>query len=238
MNDIPTYIDRVVAFIDILGFREVVRSLKDNPELHQKLHYALSRIGSVRYNQQSKVSEQSDLEVSVFSDAIAISCRPDSTVSLILTSGQLQADLLMVGILTRGGIAMGPTIHQGEMIYGEGMVRAYRLESSAAFFPRIVVDISVMTLLPEEITNKYLASDVDYLSFINPFAFEAFPSNAEALSSDGYDPRDAYFDMVKNGLMEGRARCSEIDHIAKWDWMGRRYREAHDAYRNTIANDV
>ncbi|NTW76953.1 MAG: hypothetical protein HGB33_04110 [Syntrophaceae bacterium] len=232
MNDIPTFNDRVVAFIDILGFREIVRSLEGDPELHRELHYALSRIGWILNEKKSKSREKDDIEVSVFSDSIAISCeqKTDSIVNLIMTSGQLQADLLMVGILIRGGVAAGQTIHEKEMIYGEGMIRAYRLESSAAFYPRIVVDESVVKLLPEKIKTRFLASDVDYLFFINPFEFPAYPGNAEELASDGFDPREEYFKMVEDGLTKGRERCSEIDQIAKWDWMGGRYRTAYDDY--------
>jgi hypothetical protein len=41
-------------------------------------------------------------------------------------------------ILLRGGIAKGGLFHENDIIYGEGLTKAYLLESKLANFPRII----------------------------------------------------------------------------------------------------
>ena len=140
MHQPPGYMERIVAFVDILGFGALVSSLSSNPELHGRLHYALTYIKSYRASSHSENSAQSNLEISVFSDSIAISSEPLDAFRVIWSCGWLNAELLQAGILTRGGISIGPTIHKDDVLYGEGMLKAYKLESNAAIYPRIVVD--------------------------------------------------------------------------------------------------
>lgn len=53
---IPNYQDRIVAFIDILGFKNLVRSLPENQELFKKLNYALHRIKYVEISSKDDIS--------------------------------------------------------------------------------------------------------------------------------------------------------------------------------------
>jgi len=69
----------------------------------------------------------------------------------------LQRGFLSVGLRTRGGICRGRLVHTNNFVYGEGMVRAYRLESRVAVFPRTVIDQDVVdTLLSEAIPKIIL----------------------------------------------------------------------------------
>jgi hypothetical protein len=126
------YEDRLVAFVDILGFSALVASLDTKPELHSRLHYALSYIKSYRESSQTPNTAHTSLEVSVFSDSIAITAEPLDTFSVLWACGWLQAQLLCSGILTRGGIAIGRTFHKEDVLYGEGFLAAYKIETSAA----------------------------------------------------------------------------------------------------------
>lgn len=59
-----------------------------------------------------------------------------------LISGFVQSLLLQYGLLLRGGIAVGKLYHDGEIVYGPGLVKAYELESKLAIYPRIIMDSS------------------------------------------------------------------------------------------------
>lgn len=230
MHQPPLYVERIVAFVDILGFGALVSSLSSNPELHGRLHYALTYIKSYRESSRTENTAHRNLEISVFSDSIAISSQPFDASGVLWACGWLHAQLLYFGILTRGGISIGPTIHKDDVLYGEGMLKAYQLESSAAVYPRIVVDPDILPRLSVGMKNNFLDQDSDGLSFVDPFKFDAMPGGAEDLASDGYDPREVYFDEVGRHIAAAIKGATQVDHLAKWNWLGKRYRTASEKY--------
>jgi len=74
----PKYSERVVAFIDVLGFGALVAQLDPDPSLHAKLHRALSKIRLYKDFSLQEQTAQTNLEVSVFSDSIVISGASDN----------------------------------------------------------------------------------------------------------------------------------------------------------------
>ncbi len=224
-QSIIEYKQRVVAFIDILGFENLVRSLPDNPKLFARLNYTLRRIKYIEKSRSHPNSITSDLEVSVFSDSIAISTKEEKIFSLVWTVGWLQADLMFVGMLTRGGISVGRTIHEDGILYGEGMLSAYRLESKAAIYPRIAIANGLATK-HEKLLKNWIVVDVDSIVYVNPFKFDAVAGGAEELAADGYDPRTVYFKGVREHLINGIANASEEDHLAKYRWLANRFNVA------------
>lgn len=227
MDQTPQFEDRIVAFVDILGFGTLVSSLSTNPELHARLHYALTYIKSHR---ESSHAAHSHREVSVFSDSIVISAEIFDAFEVIWTCGWLHAQLLYSGVLTRGGISIGPTIHKDDVLYGEGMLKAYRIESSAAVYPRIVIDPELLRRLAPGTKKKLLDQDSDGLWFIDPFKFDAMPGGAEELASDGYDPRAIYFEELRKHITAAIEGAKQVDHFAKWNWLANRYSIAFELY--------
>lgn len=74
MTTLENYEDRVVAFIDILGFREIINRTINNPTLTEKVQRVLVRISDVKKDNDHGTLSQKELgkEVSVFSDSIVI----------------------------------------------------------------------------------------------------------------------------------------------------------------------
>ena len=57
------------------------------------------------------------------------------------------------GILIRGGVTLGPLIHESRVMFGGGMIKAYKLESKLAIYPRIVIDdrlVEIVRQMPEQ----------------------------------------------------------------------------------------
>jgi len=221
----PNYNKRVVAFIDILGFENIVRSLPNNAELFNKLNWALHRIKSIEGSKSRPNSVAADLEVSVFSDSIVISSEEERISSLMWTVGWLQAELMYVGIFVRGGIAVGSVVHEDGILFGEGMLSAYRLESKAAVYPRIVISCEVFDKHKQVLAN-WVEIDSDAIVYINMFKFDAVAGNADELAADGYDPRAIYFKELRRHLMNGIETSSEEDHLAKYLWLTCRFNVA------------
>ena len=226
MQEKPIYKDRIVGFIDILGFGTIISSLEKKPELHGRLHSALTQIKSYKMTSQMENTAHSDLEVSVFSDSIVMSADDGNLGAIIWASGWLNAQLLGFGILVRGGISSGKTFHANDILYGEGMMRAYRIESSAAVYPRIVVDPELVDQITNEHWHTFLQIDSDGLWYINPFMFNVTVENASELAADGYDPREAYLDELGRHIENGINDAKQLDHRAKWTWMKQRYKLA------------
>jgi hypothetical protein len=229
----PSYETRLVAFVDILGFSAIVERLDKNPSLHEKLYTALTHIGTYKKNAVVHGEKKRELEVSVFSDSIVMSGDPNSMGYLIWNCGWLQAQLLGLGILTRGGISIGRLIHSNDILYGDGMLNAYRIESSASVYPRIVIDPCLIDKISEKVLTFLLERDADGLWFIDPYAFDATVGNVEALAEDAYDPHDVYLEEVSGHIRDGIKNAKRVDHFAKWSWLKKRHDEALNAYTKT-----
>lgn len=234
MSEVPEYKNKIVAFLDILGFESLIFSLSTQPELHKRINSALKVIKATRDSSLLENTAQRNLEVNQFSDSIAISSEPtmDGFISVIWACGWLQADLLYSGILTRGGISIGPLVHENDLIYGEAMIKAYQIESSVAVYPRIVIDDEVFKHFNVGNNIPYLCRDTDGLWFIDPFEFEASCPGATELAADGYDPREIYFVELGKHIEIGLTTADRVDHKAKWQWLKNRYESAFQFHKN------
>lgn len=213
------YSERIVAFIDILGFRELVRKIGEDDEMRKRLHYSLERMRGFKESSLRNETAQKNLEVSVFSDSIAISGTPDELGTVIWTALGLQANLLAMGVLVRGGIAQGRTFHADDMLYGEGLVRAYDLESKTAVYPRIVLDSQLLEGAQDELKVKFLGLDADGHWYIDPFAMGVLPGNSEALLEDGWDPHLVFLEDFEKKIEHQLAELTDAGQRAKWGWM-------------------
>ncbi|WP_454875679.1 hypothetical protein [Pseudomonas farris] len=222
---------RIVAFVDILGFESLVQKLENDPALHEKLNYALRRIKHLKVSSLEGNTAQSDLEISVFSDSIAISAPKANYHGVIWTAIHLQSDLLTLGILTRGGISCGKTVHEDDILYGEGMINAYKLESRAAIYPRILVDCSVLELLNDGYRSIFLRKDTDGLWHLDPFSIGFLPSGSDALVEDGWDPHEVGLDELKRAIDKSRSDLTNLGQVAKWNWLDEKRQCAVEEYR-------
>ena len=158
------YEPHFTAFIDLLGFADA-SSGGDEFTRAKVLAFLLS-ISSMRgeYDFQSEVLEngtriQIRPTISTFSDHLVISY-PLKRIAAGLGKDNSHAPLhvlhnfsntlkiiavnaLSIGFLIRGGAAIGNLYHSGGIVFGEAMVKAYRLESRTAIYPRVVLSQEV-----------------------------------------------------------------------------------------------
>jgi len=208
----------------------MVSHIRSDPKVFTRLHRALRRIKGIEKTTSSDWTVQKGLQVSVFSDSIAISGEPSRFRDVWWTAGWLQADLLYDGVLLRGGISVGDTHHSNGILYGDGMLRAYRIESSAAVYPRIVIDPCLLGQVMDR-ESRFFARDFDGLHRLNIFAFDAMAPRAQDLAADGWCPRECYFEEVRQHIIDGIATATQVDHRAKWSWIASRFDEAISSER-------
>lgn len=139
-----TYQQRYCAYIDILGFKELVNRLAAGgtpfeflKELLSKLHNPWNNLGGMRTD--------ADFRVQSMSDAVVISTTPTAwgLVKILHAISDLTRDLLMQGYFIRGAIAKGGLYHDDKMVFGDALVAAFKLEQEIVRFPRIMVSSEI-----------------------------------------------------------------------------------------------
>ncbi len=175
---IGEYTEKIVGFVDILGFSSLVQRSKSDPQIIQLLKSIYDSveeacknpdIGNVKSNQYQYT------EVIYFSDSIIVSSAATikgiaSTISALST---LQHRLLCHGILVRGGVTVGDTFKDERIIFGPAIIDAYRLEQLVSIYPRIIIDEKFASFCRshkefEDFGDRFIQDD-DGTIFIDPF---------------------------------------------------------------------
>lgn len=148
MDDID-YELRYVAYLDLLGFKELVNSSVDNKSILNRINLALDYIGKIQYDNYNGMMPMVDLgkQVTVFSDSIVISYNgltPGGGFFVLQDLIFICISLLQNRIPVRGGVTIGSLIHNERKCFGPAMVEAYWMESEKAKVPRILINPQVL----------------------------------------------------------------------------------------------
>jgi hypothetical protein len=244
----PSYEQRIVAFVDMLGISD--RLLAEDSERFvrtvQTVTSALTNrrptvffaLPHVRTGQEIEVQFDKPIasgdRMTTVSDAIvmsfpsternnqfALGSRSLPILGCLDAVFWLQRSLLSLGIRTRGGICRGDIFHNRNFVFGEAMLRAYRLESKVAVFPRTVIDEQIIeTLLSEPIPDGIAV-------FRNRIAhmIRIDRDSQHFVDYLGYDPiggdfrlRDRIADIYRETVSDlGAATDSRL--VAKLEWL-------------------
>jgi hypothetical protein len=139
------YEERFCAYIDILGFTELVASLRKEPTKVETIKRILDRVHN--HDRHTPVElAGSNFRTQSISDAVALSTNPTilGFTILVRVISDLFLDLLAEGYFIRGAICKGPLYHDEVMVFGEAFITAYRLESEVALYPRVMVTKTVI----------------------------------------------------------------------------------------------
>ena len=148
--------ERIVAFIDLLGFSASVTNTSKTPEQLKNIREILERFQDMVTNYNiavERVTNGMDLfcptpTISAFSDSIVISypCAEmciSKKLTILGSLNNLIVDIarfvLERGFIIRGGIAQGALYHERGCIFGEALIEAHELETKCAFYPRIIL---------------------------------------------------------------------------------------------------
>jgi hypothetical protein len=138
------YEDRIVAFLDILGWRSKIKQSVNDPELTKQLGVTLDILEKHAHfvDNTKNMGFPGDPQVTHFSDSIVLSVlKNDATCrQLIIYIQSITRTLLSLGMLVRGGISSGKLVHKGSNVYGPSLNDAYDLEHKEAKSPRIILD--------------------------------------------------------------------------------------------------
>ena len=223
----------VVAFIDILGFRQLVTDAfrVGTDSTAREALGAVLKVISTRVAQEN-ARENGCFRATAFSDSVVISdeLQGHGIQRVLDLSAELMTALLWRGFACRGGIASGDLVHQEGVLLGPGLLRAYDLENSAAVYPRIVVADSLSLNAEERPGHWRVQRDQDGCRFLDVFY------RLERTVWDGHDQKNN-LPRVRERIVERiqQATTSErTDVVAKWRWLASQFNIAANRHAGNI----
>jgi len=138
--------DGFVLFLDILGFKNKVKNIK----LDKELHNIIKLLTDMEKSARSLTKADGwivDLKVVTFSDSVIItipynSCKNGAYVGckVAMSAGaHYQSGLIKRGYLTRGYLVWGKYFHKKNILVGAGLIEAYENERDMGNMPFIGV---------------------------------------------------------------------------------------------------
>jgi hypothetical protein len=160
-KELKFYKEKFVAFIDILGFKNIISQDVNTGEKY--INFFTERIKHI-LNVLDETWEGM-FSVKMFSDCICISCDNNSyEMSAMLSElSFMQLFFSLEGIFIRGALTIGLHFENDHMIFSQGLIKAYELEQNA-IYPRIILDENVVKILFNK-ENGYIQDDgnVEYV---------------------------------------------------------------------------
>lgn len=199
MKEVNKYDNRIVVFIDILGFSNIIKSTVGDKKSKKTADDNFNNIKSALSDVQKKIgdflkkNEEKSLRLSQFSDSIVISINEDSNiiVEIVKLLREIQISLLYnKDILIRGGVVKGLLVHSDQYLFGPAMINAYLLESKCAFSPRIIVMPDVKKKFDQVIKEndvekvKILRKDNDGTFYVDYFSYT--DGELESINAEDY----------------------------------------------------
>lgn len=144
---LPVFETRLIAYVDLLGWTELIRSPRDSEDVMRKIFAGTSNLEAAIWSEGQRREEFAENElpfgksiaISYFSDTIVYSCLPDpGEASWVAFQVQrLCGNLLARGHYTRGAITIGDLLHDRSngTIVGRALIDAYDIEQSVAKVP-------------------------------------------------------------------------------------------------------
>jgi len=247
------YENRVVAFLDILGFKDILDNTitLDVVQNEKNIDIIINAFKSIRdvwdldekkepFAYRSKEGEliKSKKEITMFSDCVLISFPYYEPSEVFHTLVELQwviMRLLNFKIICRGGITFGDVIHNSKIMFGPAIVEAYKLEKDATY-PRVILSEKIIELgslirshntyqQEKEYIKQIVTKDEDGLYYI-----DYFQKAQGELDDPLYDFPEYLYNLgeiIKNGLI-----YTDTDIKKKYEWMRDKYNSVIRLHKN------
>ena len=185
--------NRIVAFVDVLGFSNMIRRFDLEKDINLLKDLKESLDGAVLKMKAMFRTSSGNFECKLFSDCFCLSVPYYDTdtdfsyqfATVMLGIKTYQMLMLMKGYILRGGIAIGSYYSNDNMIFSGALVEAASFEKNGSTcgkslpikFPRILVAPEILEklkgtrihILMEAYFKDGLVSDLDGEVFVNPF---------------------------------------------------------------------
>lgn len=150
MTEPHQYKNCIVAFLDILGFKELVNTAECDEIINIFDSILTPQEGDIALHRATDDEEGelvdynnvlTNAEIHVMSDSIVIavedSC-PEALAVVVDICDLIQEQLFELPVFVRGAIAVGDFYSKGSMVFGKALVDAYLAQEHYAVYPRII----------------------------------------------------------------------------------------------------
>jgi len=160
------YKERFVAFLDILGYEDLIHQ---NELLSTITINHLERVIEDVKSQLHPEGADKLFSTKLFSDCFCISCDycEDNIWTMLFALANIQFQLATEGISLRGGLATGLHYESDNIIFSQGLIKAYKLEKNATN-PRIIIDDALLGMIKKhQSCNRFIKKAPDGYYFID-----------------------------------------------------------------------
>ena len=187
------YTECFLVYLDILGIKKLVSEFDNKQELIKNLINVL-KINTKFVNSNQKMTTAGNINIRswYFSDSFVFLMKdqPENLSHLFLIVRYLQDRLFGEGYLLRGAIVKEKMYYPEDdenVLLGQGMIDAYKLESEIAIYPRVVISEKLLNYIKKEDIKAY------------PFGKDSIISLKELIKKD-YD--GIYFlDLLNENIL-------------------------------------
>lgn len=221
-----------IAYFDILGYINYVNSSSDNElYLAQTLRKIIDFI-NFRDEKAEQLDDGYRHKFRCFSDNFIL-CSEKYDQSLIEDIAWLQFNLVIDNIFVRGSFSYGELHIDRDFIFGKGIINAYKVESSVAIFPRVVVDntYTIKAYFPDDDNaskaqltalkySGFIKTDFDGIHFIDYLNVAKLKSDIGHWKFENGFPAELENhkkNIVKN--MAEQSKHNKLDILQKYMWL-------------------
>ena len=211
------YEERVVAYIDILGFKESIKKSNDDKNELKNIFKTLTGLRDefitekTDYEREALTKLNADTQFIAVSDCLIISKRRDELGGiddLFLECSNAIHLLIEKGYLCRGAIKVGKMYHKDTTLFGPAFVEAYKAESNERL-PIIKFDnelFNIASQYPGQDNNaswevaevkkhcKELMTGIYYLDYFTDY---------DARCGSGNKKTTDHYTLLRNIIIEG-----------------------------------
>lgn len=211
------YSERLVAFIDILGFSQIISSDTANDIENIKFFDSnLRHVVKILKDEYGKI-----FSIKMFSDCICLSCEydPEKFEYILSELSFIQLYFSINGIFIRGGFSIGLHFENENLIYSKGLIQAYELKKKS-IYPRILIGNEVVKRIKNENNNNFIMKSPDGQYFIDYL---------DSLNSDGMEIAEFLLLHKTSIINQIKINKSNTRIAEKYKWLS--------LYHNTKANE-
>ena len=228
------YEERVVCFLDILGFgKHIRRTIADDQSIIVKkvgeIAGVLETVRDVLDLDKEKCEDST--QITQFSDSIVISFLANEQSGIFFTLESILwvlIELVKKGFICRGGIVRGHLVHNNRLLFGPAIIDAYELEKKGAIYPKVILPESIVSLAGLYPAPHHDGSDkIAYLKelavkdFDGMYYIDYFGAAKKELDDPEYD-YPLYLENVSE-LIENGLKNKDAAIRVKYQWMKEKY---------------
>jgi hypothetical protein len=217
------YKEKIVAFIDILGFTNLINQTTEDDAKHIAFfNKHISHVLEILKDQYDRM-----FSIKMFSDCICISCDdgPYELDCIVDEICFIQLYFSISGIFVRGGLSRGRHYENENIIYSKGLIKAYHLEKES-IYPRIIIDPDLFDSVKDKSDNIMKSPDGKY--------FLDYLDNATM----GGLEYDEFLEQHKNAIViEVQKNISNPRVIDKFKWLADYHNTKFKSYFTKEAYD-